>query len=492
MSIATAIEHAREKIKVVYTKCEEKGATLPEKQNLENLPACLDTIKNESQKVNAYYYNSDTSANKKVLLTNVGYEIPIDEDFSTMRFSFIRDNGWVVLAHYDSSSSYKQYFFCNTPWDPQNFGIVDGKVDPNVYAGMDCITTTSQTTSTVSGVVIPFSFLNGVVIGEVQGSGNGMKYPETRAVGPQLMLYNYKHYSLYRWGSQSYVDQNMAISITDYMYFVSGISSDYARSLNIINEDSSYTQYYPTGLGGWRSLGISKDRETHFLLDPYPNSKLLKKVTIIDGVLAEEDIKTLTNDYPTTFRCEIYIQLKTLTTTDNGFIAHALTGEGFYMFNIDEQSLENSDVTFHTWSQNVLDEIGTRTIYKMQVFYDGTFSFDLDEGTTLMCRFINTTEVEILEVIEPFIVPDDSTIYHRTFTPHKFYWYQRYSDNRKTAPLSSAPWGTYEPREAVTNYLAADFDKTRFNSTVLTGFLTGETVVEEGRELVEVKTALPE
>lgn len=44
MSIATAIQAAQNKIAAAYTKCNDKGATMPVNQNLANLADCIDSI----------------------------------------------------------------------------------------------------------------------------------------------------------------------------------------------------------------------------------------------------------------------------------------------------------------------------------------------------------------------------------------------------------------------------------------------------------------
>lgn len=470
MSIATAIEHAREKIKAVYTKCEEKGATLPEKQNLENLPACLDTIKNESQKINAYYYDSDTSANKKVLLTNVGYEMPIDEDFSTVRFSFITDNGWVgttLNPPYSFSGAIDRYDVVN--------GVVEASTQTKV-------TLRNFNSISSSGTCpIPLSFLEGQLFAELPGSSSGMKIIRISSYC-RISLYTYSYNDC---GNDFYIryGYDFLVSATDYAFVCTQ-----STRLAIINDDGSFNYYDDILSIGTSKVLISKDKNIHYYINPYDTSLYKVDTNESTSVVIKSG---LTGDFYDDGDYSVFVQTKKLMLTDTGFITHSLSGSGFYGFVIDEQTPENSDVNYYTWA-SVVGEIGDRTIYKVQTYYDGTFSLDLNEGTTLMCRFISGSEVEVLEVIEPFIVPDDSTIYHRTFTPHKLYWYQRYADNRATAPLSSTPWGTYEPKEAVTNYLAVGLDESRFNSTILTGFLTGETVVEDGRQLVEVKTALPE
>lgn len=73
MSIADAIINAQNKVKAVYTKCEEKGATLPGTQDLANLPATIDSIPTGSgggSEVEAKAFGTELySKGDKVILT---------------------------------------------------------------------------------------------------------------------------------------------------------------------------------------------------------------------------------------------------------------------------------------------------------------------------------------------------------------------------------------------------------------------------------------
>lgn len=44
MSIATAIQNAQNKVAAAYSKCNDKGATMPATQDLSNLVTCIDSI----------------------------------------------------------------------------------------------------------------------------------------------------------------------------------------------------------------------------------------------------------------------------------------------------------------------------------------------------------------------------------------------------------------------------------------------------------------
>lgn len=168
-----------------------------------------------------------------------------------------------------------------------------------------------------------------------------------------------------------------------------------------------------------------------------------------------------------------------------------------YLLNVNAYivlDVENNTFTFNDYPPVILNEIGDRTIYCMQVFYDGYFSIQLSDGTTLMCKYTNSMDdVEIKEIIEPIIIEGDETIYQRHFSPDRMYWVNRpvrISGVTQAVPLANNPAGPYKAKEATSDYVAYTPSKDRFNSTVLTGFLTGDTKTEDGRQMIEVKTAL--
>jgi hypothetical protein len=102
-------------------------------------------------------------------------------------------------------------------------------------------------------------------------------------------------------------------------------------------------------------------------------------------------------------------------------------------------------------------------------------------------------DVEIKEIVEPIYIEGDETIYQRQFSPNRMYWFNRplYNNKVVAVPLASNPAGPYKKQNTKSEYVAFEPSKYRFNSTVLTGFLTGETEQdEEGRQMAEVKTVL--
>lgn len=165
-----------------------------------------------------------------------------------------------------------------------------------------------------------------------------------------------------------------------------------------------------------------------------------------------------------------------------------------YLLNVNayiDLDIENNTYTLNDYPPVIIDAIGDRGILSIQVFYDGYFGIQLSEGTTLMCKYTNSMEdVEIKEIVEPFSVEGDSTIYYRHFSPDRLYWFIRpqYGIYSNGATLSTNPAGPYQFKQATSDYVAYTPSKDRFNSTVLTGFLTGEIKEEDGRLMVQVRT----
>ena len=144
--------------------------------------------------------------------------------------------------------------------------------------------------------------------------------------------------------------------------------------------------------------------------------------TYVPTLLSTQTVDTSALSMP---QGSVFLATKQVINTDNGFVAHVLHQNGYIKFNINTQNGSESLVTFNAYPQGMLDFIGSRTVYKIQCFYDNTFSLDLSDGTTLICGFDEVSyEPVIQEVVEPFIIEGDTNIYHRNFSERKMYWIQ--------------------------------------------------------------------
>ena len=176
-----------------------------------------------------------------------------------------------------------------------------------------------------------------------------------------------------------------------------------------------------------------------------------------------------------------------IQTKDYKYLLHS----GGYV----DVTLKNNTITINDYPPVIINAIGDRAVRQMQVFYDGYFCFQLEDGVTLMCKYDNDmSDVRIDEIVEPIYVEGDDKVYIRSYSADRLYWWQ-FPVLRNSAdeimPLANNPAGPYKAKEATSDYVAYTPSKDRFNSTVLSGFLTGEIAEDEnGRQMVEVKTAL--
>lgn len=175
-----------------------------------------------------------------------------------------------------------------------------------------------------------------------------------------------------------------------------------------------------------------------------------------------------------------------LQTKDYKYLLHS----GGYV----DVTLRDNTITINDYPPVIINAIGDRAIRQMQVFYDGYFCFQLEDGVTLMCKYDNDmSDVRIDETVEPIYVEGDDKVYIRSYSADRLYWWQfpiYINSTYEVMPLANNPAGPYKAKEASSDYVAYKPSKDRFNSTVLTGFLTGEIKDEDGRQMVEVKTAL--
>lgn len=485
MSIADALNEVKIKISAVYTKCSEKGATLPEIQNLENLPATIDTVKSGGGDVVTTYVSGVTLAKPTlnadgttlgtsdvsdvdVLLTKVGYQATTSETLSPdIRLYYINENGWVI----DNLNN--------------RYDIVNGVVDASTKFNL--------TNSLYSVNHLPLFFKNGNAYGFLSTTSMTI----TNSSTGYLDTYSYETSKrITVWSS----NMNTRTFFLDFGY----ATSYRGCSLVLINDDFSTTGITLGNLssdiyvyaGGWCFVAGNKDR--FWVLSIQSDGTTGKLIefnesgdTYVPTLLSTQTVDTSALSMP---QGSVFLATKQVINTDNGFVAHVLHQNGYIKFNINTQNGSESLVTFNAYPQGMLDFIGSRTVYKIQCFYDNTFSLDLSDGTTLICGFDEVSyEPVIQEVVEPFIIEGDTNIYHRNFSERKMYWIQA---NSPLAPLSSNPWGLYTTTRATVDWLAVPREQNRWNTTVLTGVIrkdaqTAKPVFDEtGRRIVEVETTM--
>jgi hypothetical protein len=67
------------------------------------------------------------------------------------------------------------------------------------------------------------------------------------------------------------------------------------------------------------------------------------------------------------------------------------------------------------------------------------------------------------------------------------FWFLNITD-KKYVTADKNPAGQFEKENNTSSWFASEPSSIRFNSSVLTGFMTGESKTENGKQLVEVST----
>lgn len=408
------------------------------------------------------YHTGQAVAGDKVMLTKVNSLVTPDDAFCNGFRPYVIMDGYAYGRSSDDTSTW------NTAYNKRR-QIVNGVIDSS---NSETISTTTQHASATNKT--PHYGLNGSVLAEIRYQDTSSYVPFTRIVDANF-LKGIAHYNPSWSSNRSWVfGENVAIVVANgsarsqfYSYSTMSLS-DYLRATS-------------------QAIGFEdKNGEYLYLINTIKSTSLaLYKINI--NTLEEEALPKPTiifnQDYDV-----IEAQRILLQTKDYKYLLHA---KGYV-----DLDIENNTFTFNEFPPVILNEMGDRTLYCMQVFYDGYFSIQLSDGTTLMCKYTNSMEdVEIKEIIEPIIIEGDETIYQRHFSPDRMYWvnepiYLSSNGTYPAVPLANNPAGPYKAKEATSDYVAYTPSKDRFNSTVLSGFLTGETKDEDGRKMVEVKTAL--
>lgn len=474
MSIADALQEVKIKIDKAYQVLEESGATIPEEKNLDNLPAAIESKPGSSSATTWVYYNgSDIEAGKKVLLTKVGYQALGDENLMPdppkygsypTALGNISENGYIV-GIYKAGNYYTI----------RGFDIIDGTASLTI-----------ENSFSVDGKVVyrsPFFMLNGSVLGRSSKEGMTLANSDTFVLNSRTNYYR---------GSYSTSTSSCYVFL-DFCYYRTNTSTN----LVLFNEDLTYTSQTSGSLIGSPSSSVfyaagSKDL---FYVARSTTSSLTAPEWEIYKLVKDGDTytSTLIRTYEYT-PVDRFVDSSTIAlgckdsikVGDNRlyFLVHK---RNYLYFAINEVDETQSAFEVCNYPENIATELGTRTIEKVQTFYDGTFSMDLSDGTTIICKFTDKYSVEILETIEPFVIEGDEKIYHRCFSETKVYWYiEGLSD-----PINVPYYGYYDKIKATSDYLAISPSAVRFNSTILTGFMTGETTNDNGRTMIEVETVLP-
>lgn len=474
MSITEAIENAQTRVSAVYDKCQEKGATLPETKNLANLPATIDTIPagGSGDVVNAYVagvnlwkprtgvhgWQMTSVSDIEVILTKIGYQAVSSSTFSpNVRFNILNENGFVIAGSY-------RYQIVNSVVDESTKESVTGVYSSNSNHLFMLNGLVSVNLSAPSMVITSKGYSDMYTV------TNNARLTTTPTGYGQFL--DYAYFDSYYKGTLTFINDDLTtekITLGDYS---SDINVSSNTSKFIVGTRDLFYLVHDRGSYNWRFIKFEK----------------------VDGDYVATTLKSFneTRAYSITSKSILHTIKKNIQT-ETGYISHILHGTGFLAVTINTQDETQSDFNFYTYPDNVLNEMGDRTINRIQTFYDGTFSFDLSDGTTFICKFTSQSDIEILEVIEPYIVSGDDTVYHRNFTGTKMFWWQSGQTN---APITAHPHGPYNATKSTVDYLAVPREDGRWNTTVLSGVIredaqTAKPVFDEtNRRVIEVETVI--
>ena len=453
MSISDALQEVKVKIDNVYKLLEESGASIPTEKNLDNLQTTIES-KPSVETIWAYYNGSDVEDGKRVLLTNIGYTLSGSDTFSpNVRPYLISEDGWVMSGNY-------------------SYDIVNGIVDETTKSA-------SRTPSMSNTHYVPYFMNNGKVVSF--SNATNMNVPSYQGL--------IKFYSYEKGLSQGLYKQYSWHFLLDFGFF-----QEYGPRLYVLNDDITLTEFNLDtigGVGAYNDKFIGGDRDLFYLAAA--NSTAAGSAWSIYKFVKEGDTYTATiiaelpeESVPATIqRHDLFVACKGSLKTETGHAFICLSHSNYYCFDINETDETQTTFKIYAYPQNIVNQLGNRTVEKIQTFYDGTFSLDLSDGTTFICKFIDKEHIEVLQIIEPFIVDGDETIYHRVFSETKMYWYQLGSTE---ALVSSNPYGPYNATKAAVDWLAVPREQNRWNTTVLTGFMTNKTKIDNGRQMIEVRT----
>jgi hypothetical protein len=410
------------------------------------------------------YYDGEVVKDKKVFLTKAGYQLSGSENLSpNPQLSFVTEDGWAGSV----SSTYTFSLFLVSYY---KYDIINGGVDLSTYKRFDKSDGAAQSSYQV---VLPHYFYNGRIFCEIPSE----YYPRT-PYEATTVLYSYDACRCFYYGvrgNESYYLESCIVSQDSNRFY-----------LCMVSEDVMSTYRTETSFGGNRFWFENENNE---LIIIYEEADGWKKsiVSVVDGVIQISDGEPVTVNNYTNTASNLYYQIKDFTSP----ILRLVSPRHYIEYN-----RETNEITFKNYSsddisfQPLMQAIENVGVYKMQVYYDGTFSFDMNDGYTYFCEFSEETgELTLICVINPFVVSGDDFVYHRTYTNTRMYWYFRTgvldsSSRKKYPPSGSYHIGTFNALASETNWLAFDFSSTRFNSTVNMGYLTGDVEIVNGRQVV--------
>lgn len=496
MSIADAIREVKTKIDNVYKVLEEAGATIPEEKNLDNLQTTIES-KPGGETVMAYYVDTEIAEGKKVLLTKVTNPVTPDSEFCNGFIPFIISNG---VAYGSQATSVS-----NGTWSLSYASqISDGKIDTTnktesggsmSWGPSGSIQIRHSCNGGKNGVSFLYSgegagdYISGYVSSWCNCVGNSMSIQYRRK-----RTFLTEHYVLSCSPDTSNSHRGLcAFKFNDTIVEMVDITK------SDINPDHSIISTYQGFV-----FEREEDNGTCIYWLHSNSSDNFDEVVLEKYVFETGTFETLTTPYfegnalPFNSMITRFFQTK-----DYKYLIYK-DGYVFLEYDNAETSPNADGVIIKEFPEQIKTAMGDRTIKGIQVFYDYYFALMLSDGTTLMCKYnwdivpadkvISATanggdylQVCDVEEIEPFKVADSDTVYQRAFSENRDFWYLTMQGVSKIS-LDMNPAGQFEKEKITNSYFAYEPSSVRFNSTVLTGFMTGNTADDYGRTMIEVKT----
>lgn len=505
------------KIKYVKNQVKDslvaKGCEITDTTPFEDYPTAIDNLKSGGEKVFAYYNGTDIEAGKKILLTRTNNAMATDDGFV---------NGKLPLLIHDGIA------YCGGTTNEtinEMFNIIDGKIDESLGR---MITNLPSTTGTPNLSYPDTAYKKYTHIQSVCNNAVMLQTAISSIAGINTSYYNGSGCSLIKgnlyskaWGSSSgssymlyynvlFMLENSLIWMnkngagTNYGYngtLLVDLSDEsiYGKSTNVLSKDRRIT----VGTSYGHSLAFERKDDlgcVYFVYNRYNGTPIVP-------ALAKYTFSTNTLETSVDDGLEVpYFDLS-LISGNKGVcskgVYHQTKDYKYLLYNdyyvqVDYNNLAEgitNGIVVREYPEVIKNAIGERTIVSIQTFYDDTFALSLSDGATLMCSYRpNAGTVDndglanscTIEEIAPYTLPDNDTIFYRHFSGDKMYWFLSAFNMSNGDKLTASP---YKADESISSYLGVKNTVGRYNSTVLTAFMTGETKKDDnGLTMIEVET----
>lgn len=511
------------KIKYVKNQVKDslvaKGCEITDTTPFEDYPTAIDNLKSGGEKIFAYYNGTDIEAGKKILLTRTNNAMATDEGFVNGKLpAFIHDG----IAYCRSTSS--------TSYITEMFNIIDGVIDESLGQ-----MTTSTVNNTKGNVSLDYDKLsykyyasyqscckNGKVLSACRSRPYSSNNNTTKCNIYNGIYYAYASGSTdtttnIRYAASLYFLENFVVwgncysSRSGASYYNGAFIVDlnnehiFDTNTNLITVDETLCRLvqatrYRSSVVGWAFEREEDAGKCVYFFnnddsDDSTGSPVFLKYNYETGVLLNsKNAEIEVPNYISTISGlkagagEIYHQTK-----DYKYLLHP-----DYYIQVDYNNLAEditNGIVVKEYPEVIKNAMGERTIVSIQAFYDNTFALSLSDGATLMCSYRpNAGTIDndglanscTIEEIAPYVLPDDESIYHRQFSGDKMYWFLV---QNSTIAASKSVASPFEADESISSYLGVKNTVGRYNSTVLTAFMTGETKKDDnGLTMIEVET----